>query len=75
MDDSCVTRVISLCKRIVSSFSYSWKNKEESWPNPDSAWFASSPVHHRVNHTLGSEAANDRKGPGTGRSTLKSPVS
>eukprot|EP00064_Thunnus_orientalis_P009986 superscaffoldBa00001311_g10012 len=29
MDDNCITRTISLCKRIVSSFSYSWRKRRE----------------------------------------------
>lgn len=29
MDDARVTRAISLCKRVVSSFSYSWKKRRE----------------------------------------------
>lgn len=29
MNDARVTRAISLCKRVVSSFSYSWKKRRE----------------------------------------------
>nr|XP_055051828.1 uncharacterized protein LOC129437603 [Misgurnus anguillicaudatus] len=29
MDDSCITRAISLCKTVVSSFSYSWRKRRE----------------------------------------------
>ncbi len=29
MDDARITRAISLCKRVVSSFSYSWKKRRE----------------------------------------------
>lgn len=29
MDDACIAQAISLCKKIVSSFSYSWKKRRE----------------------------------------------
>lgn len=29
MDDSRITRAISICKKVVSSFSYSWKKRRE----------------------------------------------
>ena len=62
MDDSRVTRAISLCKKIVGSFSYSWLRRRalsEVQQPPNSS------AQYRICHTLGIKAADDRKDPGT----------
>ena len=73
MDDHRITRCIALCKKIVSSFSYSWKRRREL---AEVQIQLGLPTHQliTVSHTLGIETADDQQGLGARGSPLQSPV-
>lgn len=59
MNDNRITQAISLCKKVVSSFSYSWRKRRELAEVQIQLGLPAHQLIAGVSHTLGITAAND----------------